>query len=256
MSAEALRRRMAHGNVYPPERIDAALANFCRVGNLTALREIALPWAADRVDEALLRYREERGIQEPWATRERVLVTLSGGPEGETLIRRGERIASRRAGGEMLAVHVMSGDGLVTASPQLLDRQRALVESLGGSYHTLVGDEPAEAVLDFARQANATEHPPCWPGSAPLPSPRSVSPRPSSPRSSRYKSSSCAVCRQPSPSSRRPSRSVSPGTRAPSSSLSCLAWAPSTSRLPAEVGPIFDRVESANRPPPSAEPHR
>ncbi len=57
----------------------------------------------------------------------------------------------------MLAVHVMSGDGLVTVSPQLLDRQRALVESLGGSYHTLVGDDPAEAVLDFARQANATE---------------------------------------------------------------------------------------------------
>ncbi|WP_416959277.1 universal stress protein [Streptomyces sp. Agncl-13] len=157
MSAEALRRRMVHGNIYPAEKIDAALANFFCLGNLTALREIALLWAADRVEEALLHYRDEQGIQEPWATRERVLVALPGGPEGETLIRRGERIASRGAGGELLAVHVMSGDGLVPASPHLLDRQRALVESFGGSYHTVVGDDPAQAVLDFARQVNASE---------------------------------------------------------------------------------------------------
>src|SRR6478752_3424459 len=56
MSAEALRRRTANGDVYPPERVDAALTHFFRVGNLTALREIALLWAADRVEEALLRY--------------------------------------------------------------------------------------------------------------------------------------------------------------------------------------------------------
>ncbi|WP_319669873.1 universal stress protein [Streptomyces sp. ME18-1-4] len=157
MSAEALRRRMAHGNIYPPEKIDAALANFFRAGNLTALRELALLWAADRVEEALVRYRKEQGIEEPWATRERVLVTLSGGPEGETLIRRGDRIASRGAGGELLAIHVVRGDGLASSSPKLLDHQRAMVESLGGSYHTAVGDDPAQAVVQFARQANVTQ---------------------------------------------------------------------------------------------------
>src|SRR6266540_1507614 len=47
MTPEALRRRMAHGNVYPPERVDAALGNYFRVGNLTALRELALLWVAD-----------------------------------------------------------------------------------------------------------------------------------------------------------------------------------------------------------------
>jgi two-component system, OmpR family, sensor histidine kinase KdpD len=160
MSAEALRRRMTQGSIYPPEKIDAALSNFFRVGNLTALREIALLWAADRVEEALLRYRKEHGIQQPWATRERVLVTLSGGPEGEALIRRGERIASRGAGGELLAVHAIRSDGLAAASsssPELLARQRTLVESLGGSYHTVIGDDPAKAVVEFARQANATQ---------------------------------------------------------------------------------------------------
>ncbi|MFJ3794156.1 universal stress protein [Kitasatospora sp. NPDC090091] len=157
MSAEALRRRMAHGNIYPPERIEAALANFFRAGNLTALREIALLWAADRVEEALLRYRADHGIQQPWSTRERVLVALSGGAEGDTLIRRAKRTASRGAGSEFLAVHVSRDDGLTGPSPRLLAHQRALVESLGGSWHAVAGGDPAQAVLAFARQVNATQ---------------------------------------------------------------------------------------------------
>ena len=62
MTPEALRRRMAHGNIYPPEKIDAALTNYFRTGNLTALRELALLWLADKVDEGLQRYREAHGI--------------------------------------------------------------------------------------------------------------------------------------------------------------------------------------------------
>ncbi|WP_317259619.1 MULTISPECIES: universal stress protein [Streptomyces] len=157
MSAEALRRRMAHGNIYPPEKIDAALSHYFRPGNLSALREIAMLWAADRVEEAIQRYREQQGIQKPWATRERVLVAVSGGPESETLIRRGKRTASRGAGGELLAVHVQLSDGLATPPPRVLDHQRSLVESLGGSYHTVRGEDPAEALLQFARQVNATQ---------------------------------------------------------------------------------------------------
>ena len=101
---EALRRRMAHGNVYRPEKVDAALANYFRVGNLSALRELALLWLADKVDAGLEGYRATHGITEQWPTRERVVVALSGGPEGETLLRRGARIASRLAGGQLLAV--------------------------------------------------------------------------------------------------------------------------------------------------------
>ncbi|MET8946086.1 universal stress protein [Streptomyces sp. NPDC004542] len=91
------------------------------------------------------------------AGRKRVLVALSGGPEGDTLIRRAKRTASRGAGGEFLAVHVERGDGLVTASPKLLARQRALVDELGGSFHTVTGDDTAWAVLGFAREVNATQ---------------------------------------------------------------------------------------------------
>src|SRR5436190_19051364 len=87
MSPEALRRRMAHGNIYPAEKVDAALANYFRPGNLAALRELALLWMADQVDEALESYRERHGIKEPWETRERVVVALTGAPGTEALIR-------------------------------------------------------------------------------------------------------------------------------------------------------------------------
>ena len=146
ITPEALRRRMAHGNIYPPEKVDAALGNYFRVGNLTALRELALLWLAEKVDEQLERYRSEHGIGSTWETRERVVVALTGGPEGDTLIRRAARIAARNTGAELLAVHISRPDGLTGADPSNLARQRALTESLGGSYHQIVGDDVPRAL--------------------------------------------------------------------------------------------------------------
>jgi two-component system sensor histidine kinase KdpD len=157
MTAEALRRRMAHGNIYPPEKIDAALTNYFRTGNLTALRELALLWLADKVDEGLQKYRAEHDIHKTWEARERVVVALTGGPEGETLIRRAARIAARSSGGDLLAVHVTKSDGLASGNPANLARQRRLVESLGGTYHQVVGDDISDALLTFARAENATQ---------------------------------------------------------------------------------------------------
>ena len=157
LDPQALRDRLSGGLVYPAERIDAALSNYFRLGNLTALRELALLWLADEVDSALQSYRSEHGIDSTWEARERVVVTLTGGPEGETLIRRGARIAARSSGGELLAVHVSSQDGLRAAHPDALARQRALVEKLGGSYHQVVGDDIPAALVDFAKAVNATQ---------------------------------------------------------------------------------------------------
>src|SRR5271156_4960624 len=157
MTAEALRRRMAHGNIYPPEKIDAALTNYFRTGNLGALRELALLWLADKIDEGLQRYRTEHQIKSAWEARERVVVALTGGPEGRTLIRRAARIAARSAGGDLLAVHVTKSDGLTGADPAALAIQRRLVESVGGTYHQVVGDDIPEALLTFARAENATQ---------------------------------------------------------------------------------------------------
>ena len=157
MTPEALRRRMAHGNIYRAEKIDAALTNYFRIGNLSALRELALLWLADKVDEGLQRYREAHDIHDTWEARERVVVALTGGPEGETLIRRAARIAARSAGGDLLALHVTSSDGLTGSDPAALAGQRRLIESLGGSYHQVVGDNVPDALLSFARAENATQ---------------------------------------------------------------------------------------------------
>jgi two-component system sensor histidine kinase KdpD len=152
----ALRNRLARGDVYPAERIDAALANYFRPGNLTALRELALAWVGDRVDEALADYRATHGIVEPWETRERILVALTGSTDGERLIRRAARVA-QRAKGDLVGVHVIPQDGLAAPSAALLQEQRELLDELGGTYHEVVGGDIGAALLDAARALNATQ---------------------------------------------------------------------------------------------------
>src|SRR5262245_28710162 len=156
MTPEAIRRRLAHGNIYPADRIDAAMANYFRVGNLGALRELALLWLADRVEESLHGYLAAHGIGDTWETRERVVVGLTGRPGGEALIRRAARMAGR-VKGDLIAVHVVVDDGLTTGSGDALGAQRKLVAELGGVVHDVVGQDSAEALLAFARRENATQ---------------------------------------------------------------------------------------------------
>ncbi|MFD7887948.1 DUF4118 domain-containing protein [Streptomyces albidoflavus] len=158
MSPQALRRRLAHGNVYQSDKVDAALSNYFRPGNLTALRELALLWTADRADEYLQKYRGEHNIRSTWQARERIVVGLTGGPEGRTLIRRAARMAAKGSGSEILAVYIARRDGgLTTASPKELALQRTLVEDLGGTFHHVIGDDIPSALLEFARGVNATQ---------------------------------------------------------------------------------------------------
>ncbi|MGW4672594.1 ATP-binding protein [Streptomyces sp. NPDC004324] len=157
MSPPALRRRMAHGNIYKSDKVDAALSNYFRPGNLTALRELALLWVADRVDEYLTEYRSEHQVSRIWGSRERIVVGLTGGPEGRTLIRRAARLAEKGAGGEVMAVYIARSDGLTNASPKELAVQRTLVEDLGGTFHHVIGDDIPVSLLDFARGVNATQ---------------------------------------------------------------------------------------------------
>lgn len=157
MAAQALRRRLAHGNVYAADKVDAALASYFREGNLLSLRELALLWTAGRVDEALRKYRREQGIEGQWETHERVVVAIDGSPHGELLLRRAARIAER-SGGELLSVHVARSDGLSgSGSPEAVTRQSTLTLELGGTHHVVVGEDVAEALVDFARSAEATQ---------------------------------------------------------------------------------------------------
>ena len=156
MSPEALRRRMAHGNVYPPERVDAALSNYFRPGNLAALRELALLWVADRVEEGLHTYMQSHDIADAWETRERVLVALTGAPGGDDVIRRAARMAGRLRS-ELVGLHVVAGTGLASRAGTELEGQRTLLTQLGGTYREVVGDDVATALVDFARAERVTQ---------------------------------------------------------------------------------------------------
>lgn len=152
----ALRQRLSAGRVYEPSRIDEALANFFRQGNLTALRELALLWLADRVDDKLADYRSANAITDTWEARERVVVAVTGGPETATLIRRASRIASRSSA-ELSVLHVVRGDGLADVGSADLTAVRSLADDLGAGVYTVVGDDVPTALLDFARGMNATQ---------------------------------------------------------------------------------------------------
>ncbi len=156
ITPEALRRRMSHGNVYAAEKVDAALRNYFRPGNLTALRELALLWLADQVDAALAKYRADHQITSTWEARERVVVAVTGGPESETIVRRASRIAAKSSA-ELIVLHIVRGDGLAGVSTQRLHRLRDLATGLDAELHTVTGEDVPTALLDFARQVNATQ---------------------------------------------------------------------------------------------------
>lgn len=156
ITPEALRRRLSHGNVYAADKVDAALRNYFRPGNLTALRELALLWLADQVDAALAKYRADHHITELWEARERVVVAVTGGPESETIVRRASRIATKSSA-DLVVVHVVRGDGLAGVSTERLARLRELAASLDASLHTVTGDDVPGTLLEFAREVNATQ---------------------------------------------------------------------------------------------------
>jgi two-component system sensor histidine kinase KdpD len=156
LTQEGIRARMAAGKIYPAERVDAALANYFRPGNLSALRELALSWTADRVDETLAEYRHAQGIDEPWETKERVIVGLTGAAGGDSVVRRAARMAMRSRA-QLLGVYVRPTDGLTVAEDEFLSEQRELLGQFGGSYHEVVGDDVGDSLLVFARAENATQ---------------------------------------------------------------------------------------------------
>jgi two-component system sensor histidine kinase KdpD len=155
VTPEALRRRMAHGNIYAADKIDASLSNYFRVGNLSALRELALLWLADRVEDALQQYQDVHDIDHTWETRERLIVGVNGSHADEVLLRRAARIASR-TGAELYAVHVVSADGIRTSGDDLA-LARELIDEFEGKFQEIVDDNVATALVSFAREERGTQ---------------------------------------------------------------------------------------------------
>ncbi|HEV2013572.1 MAG TPA: hypothetical protein VGR77_06795 [Candidatus Dormibacteraeota bacterium] len=137
ISPEALRKRMRHGNIYRPDKVDTALANFFRPGNLAALREIALRLVAQSMAAS----------REVLAPAEDVLVAISDAPSSEPLIRRAVRVA-RRLGGLCMVVTVGSQGGVNR------ERYQRLATQLGCSFVALGGSDVGRGIIEAAQLAN------------------------------------------------------------------------------------------------------
>ncbi|MDX2078468.1 MAG: sensor histidine kinase KdpD [bacterium] len=156
LSPQDLRKRLSEGKVYTAERVEVASNNFFRVGNLTALREMALRLTAEHVDHKLQDYMQIKRIAGPWKSGERLMVAVGPSPFSERLIRWTRRIAYNLEA-EWLVVYIETSQPLSIEEKKRLARNITLARSLGGEIVTATGDNIAETLLRVARQRNVSQ---------------------------------------------------------------------------------------------------
>ncbi len=157
ITAEELQQRLRDGKIYPAEAAQRALANFFTAGNLTALRELALRRAAERVDDAMRAHMAAQGIEGPWQASERVLACVDPTPGALTVLRRAKRLADRlHAPWEAVNVATAGSERASRARKDALLEAFRVAEELGAATRTLTGDDPAEEILAYARDQNVT----------------------------------------------------------------------------------------------------
>ena len=155
-SPQQLRRRMLHGNIYPKQKVAQALTHFFRTDNLIALRELALRFVADESDETLLKDLQRHQPQVPWETTERLMAAVTAKPGTDVLLRRAARLAFRIKA-ELDVVHVIAGDTSTSPDGRPIDELRALAADLGARWHEIDDDDPAQALVSFAREHQITQ---------------------------------------------------------------------------------------------------
>jgi two-component system sensor histidine kinase KdpD len=156
-SADQLRRRMLHGNIYPQPKVHAALSGFFRMENLVALRELALRFVADETEEELLEFLRSRGSAltgDIWDTAERILVAVTGAPGNDTVIRRAARMAARMKA-ELVVLHVVIGGGEMKRGN--IDALEALARDVGATWQVVEGDDVAETIMQTAIENQTTQ---------------------------------------------------------------------------------------------------
>jgi two-component system, OmpR family, sensor histidine kinase KdpD len=157
ITPEELIERLQAGKIYLPVQAERALVNFFQKSNLVALREMSLRQAAHRLQREVDAARQAKAARGPWATSERLLVCVGPSPTSAKLIRTAKRMADR-FGAEWLAVAVPGrGEGQAAVERQKIAQHLRLAEQLGAETHTLVGDDVAQTILDYARSRNVTQ---------------------------------------------------------------------------------------------------
>ncbi len=147
-------QRLKDGKVYVPDQAAHALQAFFSPGNLTALRELAMQTAADRVDSDLRETQAARGLP-GMALRRRVLVAIDGRGQSEYLVRVSRRIAERRDA-PWTVVTVQGGAAPDPARQQELDRAFALARRLGADTEVVHGGSIADTILDHAARSGVS----------------------------------------------------------------------------------------------------
>jgi two-component system sensor histidine kinase KdpD len=175
ISPYALRQRMRHGNIYPPDRIEASLNNFFREGNLTALRELALRRTAEKTEAQLQQYMTEHGISELWPASERVLVGFDARPHTREVIRDAWRLA-HGLHADLIAISIQpEGYRAFTgrligflkygkdapkqreAAQRRLDEHAVLAEDLGAEIIRTSSRDIAKKLVEIAHERQVTQ---------------------------------------------------------------------------------------------------
>jgi two-component system sensor histidine kinase KdpD len=155
---ETLRQRLREGKIYPSERARAAMENFFRTGNLTALREMSLRRVAEGVESSLEEYMTEHGIAGPWAATETVMACFGPGPLAGQVLRHAWRLA-RGLDADFLAVHAtrVPPTQLPPEQRRIIERDSELAEDLGAEVVVAEGPDLVESILRVARERNVTQ---------------------------------------------------------------------------------------------------
>jgi len=156
LTPEALQTRMRRGDVYPPERVEVALTNFFRRGNLIALREIALQHVTRAVDRTLDEYVKRKRLGSQWAVHERVVVCISSNPASQQLIARGARMAEA-TGGDLYVIHIDTGQKRSEQQARTLEGNKRFARNFKAEVVELKGESVPLAVADFVRDKRATQ---------------------------------------------------------------------------------------------------
>jgi two-component system, OmpR family, sensor histidine kinase KdpD len=155
---DELIKRLHEGKVYVPEQARRAVNHFFSPGNLTALREMALRHAAERVDAQMVDYMRAHAIPGPWPARERILVCIDERVDAEKLVRVTKRAAERRgAAWVAVTVDTASSTALSDSDKDRIAQAMRLTQQLGGETQVLQGDDVVTTLLDYARERNATQ---------------------------------------------------------------------------------------------------
>jgi two-component system, OmpR family, sensor histidine kinase KdpD len=151
-----LRRRLLHGNICPPDLVPEALTGQFRTDNLMALREFALRFLADETDQELLNHVRWRSTDDVWETSERILVAVTTAPGTDTIVRRASRLAARSKA-DLQVLHVMVHDPVEPYSGDQLISLRQLAADVGAEWNQIRADDPAAALIEFARSQQITQ---------------------------------------------------------------------------------------------------